>query len=95
MRKRRRNPLQVRVNAIRLPKRLKRSTYLKRLLDAISSGEDLPRGWQVEIEWRNPATKNGKTKHWQADDFVDALANSSAGFRNVTARAILSAMGRI
>lgn len=88
------NPLQIKIDVVSLPRRVKPETFHKRLLAAIDSGEDLPRGWNVQISWRNPATKNGRTKNWQTDEFTDALSNSSAGFRNVAKRAILNAMGR-
>lgn len=67
--KRRVNPLQLRVRAVSLPKRLKPVTYLKTLIHSLDTGEPLPSSWDVEIHWRNPKTRSGRTRHWQNDEF--------------------------
>jgi len=87
--KRKRKPkiLQVRIQALSVPARMKPKAYLRALLRAINTGE-LPEGVEVELHWRNPATKHGKTKNWRSDEFTDAIAESSPGFAGVVRRSI-------
>lgn len=81
------NVLQVRIQALKVPARMSKETYLRGLLKAIDTGV-LPRGVEVELHWRNPNTITGRTKNWQSDDFNQAIADSSAGFSGVVRRAI-------
>ncbi len=85
----RKNPLQIRVEAISIPKRIKPLVYMRELIHAVDTGEDLPRGWSVDIHWRNPATRSGRTRHWQSDEFSGAVADSSAGFRTLLRRMLV------
>lgn len=87
--KRRKNPLQIRIEAISLPRNVKPVRFLKELIRAADTGEDLPRGWDVRIHWRNPATRSGKTRFWQPDEFAAAVADSSAGFRTLLRRILV------
>lgn len=73
------NPLQLRLQAVSIPKGVTPERYLKGLLRATVTGE-LPRNWEVLIHWRNPATAHGRTKNWQSSEFTEALGDSSAGF---------------
>lgn len=92
--KKRSNPLQVRIQARSVPKGMSPKQYLRALLRA-TSGAELPRGVEVELHWRNPKTKNGKTKIWRHEEFEDAIAGSSLGFVNVVRRAIMRRLGRV
>jgi hypothetical protein len=62
-------------------------TYLRSLLDGMQSGE-LPRGVKVELYWRNPETHSGRSKNWQSDDFLNAIAESNGGFASALERVI-------
>lgn len=85
--RKRKNPLQVRIQLVNKPVRMKPKTYLRTLLQAISTGE-MPDGLEVELHWRNPATRQGRTKNWQSDEFTNAISESSAGFAGVVRRSI-------
>ena len=74
------NPLQIRIRAVSLPKGVTPEKYHERLLAVIHEGAALPRGWNVEIHWRNPSTKVGATKQWRSDDFESAIDESRSGF---------------
>lgn len=74
------NPLQMRVEAISLPKNITPERYIKKLIQVADSGEDLPRDWDVRLHWRNPETRSGRSRFWQEDDFSQAIVDSSAGF---------------
>lgn len=79
----RNNPLQIKVKPVTLPKNVTQKRYFQVLLKAIDSGSDLPRGWQVDIHWRNPKTRMGATKRWRSDNFADAIADSREGFVSI------------
>lgn len=87
------NPLQIRVEALSVPKGTTARVYLSRLIRAIDTGEDLPRGWQVLLHWRNPRS-GGKTRNWRNDDFVDAVADSRPGFNGIVRRALVAQLRR-
>jgi hypothetical protein len=40
----------------------------------------LPERWQVELHWRNPATKRGRSADWQYGEFTEVLNDSGASF---------------
>lgn len=88
------NPLEIRIEAISVPRRMTPEKYLKALLKTTRTGADLPRGLEVEIHWRNPNTKKGNTKHWRSDEFQDALSESTPGFRGVVYESILKQLRR-
>lgn len=73
------NPLEVKIRMVSIPK-VKALKYWQTLLRAAETGADLPRGWDVEIQWRNPMTRSGVTKRWRADAFSDAINESRSGF---------------
>ncbi len=74
------NPLELKIRMVSLPRKTKSLTYWQTLLRALDSGAELPRGWDVEISWRNPMTRSGVTKKWRSDAFADAVNESRAGF---------------
>lgn len=75
---RRTNPLEIRVVALRIPKsRVSPLGYLRALLQAVDT-ETLPRGWQVELHWRNRETSAGRTAEWQNGPWSEVLADSNA-----------------
>lgn len=76
----RNNPLQLSLKARSLPKGVTPKKYFGRLLDHIRFGTPLPASWNVEVSWRNPGTKSGRTRRWQTDNFEDAVADSREGF---------------
>lgn len=90
----RRNPLQLRVEALSLPKNVKPVRYLKELIRAVDTGEDLPLRWDVRLHWRNPATRSGRTRYWQEDDFSAAVADSSSGFNSMLRRLLVRQLVR-
>ena len=72
--------LQVRVQAVAIPKRTKPAAYLKKLITCLDTLEPLPEGWDVRLHWRNPGTMVGATAHWQEADFSDAIQDSADGW---------------
>jgi hypothetical protein len=89
------NPLQIKLRARSLPKRVTVETYHRRLLQFIHEGKPLPAGWDVEISWRNPATKHGATKRWRSDDFESAILESRDGFVKAVAVALSRRLRRM
>lgn len=83
------NPLQIRVQAVSLPKRTKAEKYLRRLIQSLDSAEPLPDRWEVLIHWRNPNTSSGRSKFWQQGPFNEVLADSSAGFGLIVRAALV------
>lgn len=75
-----RNPLQLKLRARSLPKRVTPRQYFARLMEHIRFGTPLPESWDVEVGWRNPGTRAGRTKRWQFDNFEDAVSDSREGF---------------
>jgi hypothetical protein len=94
MAKQRRNPLEISIRALSLPKGVKPARFIRELIRASDTGEDLPRGWDVEIGWRNPATRSGRTRHWQFDEFSAAVADSSPGFNTLLRRILVRKLAR-
>lgn len=77
------------MQAVSLPRRVKPEAYLRALIRSVDTGESLPRGWEVQIHWRNPATRSGRTRYWQDDEFAGAVADSSAGFNTLLRRMLV------
>lgn len=75
-----RNPLQLKLRARSLPRGVTPRKYFGALLNHIKYGAALPESWEVEVGWRNPKTRAGRTKRWQYDDFENAVADSREGF---------------
>jgi hypothetical protein len=88
------NPLEIKTKAVSVPRSVSRKRYLQTLLKVIDNGADLPRGWEVEIWWRNRLSR-GSTRFWRSDDFVDAIADSRSGFVSILRRAIVSKIRRL
>ncbi len=86
-RKRRNAPLDLRIRALRVPRTMSPDTYLRSLLRGMESG-DLPRGLDVELYWRNPETRSGRSKNWQSGAFLDVVADSSEGFSTLLRRVL-------
>jgi hypothetical protein len=80
-------PIEFRIRALKVPRSMNPTAYLRSLLDGMQSGE-LPRGVGVELYWRNPETHSGRSKNWQSDDFLNAIAESNGGFASALERVI-------
>jgi hypothetical protein len=89
------NPLQISMRAISLPRGTSPKKYLTRLLQHIKTGDPLPPSWDVEISWRNPGVHSGRSKNWQTDDFESAVSESSDGFNSIVAEAIHRKLRRL
>lgn len=89
------NPLNIRVQAVSLPKKTSPKLYLQKLLRFIDNGEPLPRSWDVRLHWQNPETRAGRTKDWQEDYFQDAIENSRSGFVGIVRGSILRQLRRL
>lgn len=89
MGKKRKNPLKIQVKPISLPRSVTPTRFFRGLIHALDTGQDLPRSWDVEISWRNPNTRSGRSRYWQTDDFNDAIADSSAGFSRLLRRMLV------
>ena len=84
------NPLQIKIRPVTLPKSVTPKRFFQTLLKAIDTGSDLPRGWEVDLHWRNPGTRHGLTKRWRSDAFVDAISDSREGFVWIVRSAIVA-----
>lgn len=74
-------PIEFRIRALKVPRGVSGKSYLRTLLDSMSTPENpLPRGFQVELFWRNPEVSAGRSKNWQSNDFLSAVSDSNAGF---------------
>lgn len=89
------NPLQVRMRARSLPKGTTPKKYLQRLIQHITEGRPLPESWDVEIGWRNPETKIGRTRKWRYDGFEDAISDSREGFVSLIQDVLVRRLRRI
>ena len=89
--RRRKNPLQLKIRPVSIPRGIATQEFLEVLHGAVRGG-DLPDDWEVEISWRNPATKKGRSAHWQTNDFAQAISESSSGFATAVEHAIESKM---
>jgi len=56
------------------PKGASREERSEAIAAWIESGETRPLpGWRIKrVHWRNPDTKNGRTRHWQDDTAANA-----------------------
>lgn len=90
-----RNPLQVRLRARSLPKGTSPKKFYRRLIEHMTTGRPLPSSWEVEIGWRNPGTIAGRTKHWQYDNFEDAVADSREGFNGLLHSVLVSQLRKL
>lgn len=88
------NPLQLRIQVISVPKKMTPEQYLRSLLRSLETGT-LPRGVNVELHWRNPATQYGRTKNWQSDEFLTAMSESSEGFTTAVHDMIVRKLNQI
>ncbi len=79
MPRRRQDPIEFRIRAKRIPRGMKPRDYLESIYVA-TAGIDLPDNLKVELFWRNPETKNGRSRNWQSADFETAVSESNAGF---------------
>lgn len=73
------NPLELEIKNVSIPVGVTFRQYVDGLKGAIRSGR-LPSGWKVDIAWRNPETKNGRSKNWQQGEWGEVLEASSQGF---------------
>ena len=69
-----------------------RAKYLTGLKRAVRTGV-MPEDWEVNLSWRNPDTKKGRTKEWQTGDFETVLAESNDGFRKAVMNILLKQGG--
>jgi hypothetical protein len=85
----RKNPLQIRIKRLVIPKGVKPSEYFDTLLRAVET-KHLPDGWSIELGWRNPETKKGRSRDWQSGEFAEVLRSSASrgGFATVVYRTI-------
>lgn len=89
------NPLQMKLRVNNLPKNVSAKRFHQRLIQHIVQGDPLPSSWDVEIGWRNPNTKHGRTKRWQYDDFENAIADSREGFVNLVHAVLVRRLRRM
>ena len=92
--KRKQSRIELRIQAVKRPKRMKPTTFYAALLRAMDSGE-MPRGIDVQLHWRNPETISGRSREWQSDEFMTALEDSSEGFSTLVRRAIQRQLWRV
>jgi hypothetical protein len=90
--KRTANPLEINIKKVYLPPGTTGPEYLAGLKRALQT-KKLPEDWVVNLEWRNPNTKSGKTKHWQSGDWNNVLRKSRSGFATVVGRVLSAAAG--
>lgn len=82
MRRKRNARIDIRVQALSVPDTMLRDDYFRALLRGMATGT-YPRGLEVELHWRNPETKHGRSREWQSGEFSEVVADSSEGFSTV------------
>ena len=83
-------PLNLKVHVVNLPEGTTKGEYLSALAEAVLTHE-LPDGYEVELSWKNPTTKKGRSREWQAGEFTEVLSDSAAsspGFAMAVSNAI-------
>jgi len=88
------NPLNLRIRAVTVPKNMTPDKFLRSLLAVIDDGADMPRGVEVELHWRNPATKHGKSRNWDSGEFIEVITDSSPGFQTAVRRMIFKKLAQ-
>lgn len=83
--------MRLRVNS--LP-RVSPKVYYSRLIQHIDTGRPLPENWDISIGWRNPNTLLGRSRHWQYDDFENAVSESRGGFITFLRQTLLAHLRR-
>jgi hypothetical protein len=89
------NPLQLGVRVKSVPKYATPKRVYQRLIQHMTEGKPLPPNWDIEVRWRNPKTKHGKTKRWQSDDFESAVDNSREGFNALLHEGLVRKLRRL
>lgn len=79
--------IEVNISKISIPEGTTRKQYFQTLKRGLSDGE-LPDGWEIDIAWRNPDTKVGRSKDWQQGDWQSVLEASTEGFKQVVKNVI-------
>jgi hypothetical protein len=88
------NILEIKVRKVELPKGTTARQYFAGLKKALRT-QELPEGWKVDIEWRNPNTIKGRTKNWQTAEFTKALRESRKGFTTVVKKILAKHAGEL
>lgn len=86
-RKKKNAKINFRIQALKVPRGIRPDDYLRALLRSMETGS-LPRGLDVQLHWQNPETRSGRSKGWQSDAFLEAVADSSEGFNTLLRRVI-------
>lgn len=79
--------LEIRVQLLKKPRSMDPDSYLRAILRGVDTGT-LPRGLDVELHWRNPETRSGRSRQWQSGPFSEVIQDSSQGFGTVLRRMI-------
>jgi hypothetical protein len=61
-----------------LPRRVKRTTVLTRMIQFITTGRALPEDWSIILRWQNK--EDGP---WREDEFQNAVSESREGFNGL------------
>jgi len=81
-----------------VPRGVDPETYVLTLIEA-AENEHLPSKWDIELRWRNPDTKRGRTQEWQSGEMLEVLNDSASGwgpgFATVVVRVLLRELARI
>jgi hypothetical protein len=62
-------------------------------LESIGSGS-LPEDWEIDLSWRNPETKKGRSANWQEGEFMEVVQSSSKGFTTVLKRILRQSLAK-
>lgn len=79
--------LEINVSKISIPEGTTRRQYFQTLKRGLRE-KQLPEGFAIDIAWRNPETKKGRSKDWQQGEWGDVLGESSDGFRKLVTNVI-------
>lgn len=60
---------------VELPRPVKKTVVLRRMIRFITSGEELPDNWEITLRWRN-----SRKSKWREDEFQNAMADSRDAF---------------
>lgn len=88
--------IQLSIKRLQIPAGVSNEESIKVMQRSLKSGDPLPEDWDVEISWRNPNTKVGRSKDWQSGEWSEVLQDSSGspGFSRAVGNALRVAAGQ-
>lgn len=86
------NRLKIEVVPVTIPAGVTHAEMLPELYRSVDRRR-LPRGWEVDLAWRNPDTAHGHSRNWKQGDWTTVLSASTSGFSTALKSIIAEEMG--